>query len=493
MRKIFRPGRVFFAALVIGAAYFAPAAGAAEPVNFRKIIEDYRNNALAADAKYATVRTPVCGNMASTGKDSQSYLEFEDQKWKVKCYVREDNVPMLLKLSRGDSVTVEGGSPRASGDTIIFKDCMLISPGGASAAPGQSGMTAAPPDSAAILRSLVIIEGKAGRGTGFVTEMFGNKVVITNCHVLVGNSKVKLFSQDGAKIEVKDLHMAEDRDIVMMESDNLASIPPLKLEDDAAALQIGTAIKVYGNKAGAGVHNESAGVVKGVGPQFFEVTASMVPGQSGGPIINAGTGKVAAVNTFITTVSIGRFTLIARAFGTRIDNLRKESFQKVDFAKYGVGLRYYNELSKANKFGVLFIQTARNMDEGERNYSWQSSRTGGAITGSAVDGLSVKQMSERTYQREDCSEDEIALVREWNNNAKKSMSVKNTFLKISNCIAKPVKSASQYTSEYGYINKLIEEQIETNAAILKELDKIKIDVDKLDKDVNDSRIKSKRL
>ena len=75
----------------------------------------------------------------------------------------------------------------------------------------------------------------------------------------------------------------------------------------------------------------------------------------------------------------------------------------------------------------------------------------------------------------------------------KSLSLKNALSKIRSYAGKPLKAASQYKSEYEYINKLIEDQTEISSVLSKEFDKIKFEVDKTDKEANDSRVKSKKL
>ena len=156
-------------------------------------------------------------------------------------------------------------------------------------------------------------------GAGFAASIFGKKALVTNCHVLLGNTKVKIYTQDGAKLDVKSMSMARDRDIILIESDGLNDLPALNVEDDAAAIKIGASVKVCGNKDGDGGHSESPGTVKGIGPKFFEIAADVIPGQSGGPIINLSNGKVASVTTF-KTLSLSKGKIVERTFGARIDN-----------------------------------------------------------------------------------------------------------------------------------------------------------------------------
>ena len=82
---------------------------AAEAADYKKIIEDYKNNAVAAEAKYSAGRTLIkgrmsaAGNMSSSEKDKQYYVDFDDLKWRIRCVIREDNVNVLLNFNKGDS------------------------------------------------------------------------------------------------------------------------------------------------------------------------------------------------------------------------------------------------------------------------------------------------------------------------------------------------------------------------------------------------------
>jgi hypothetical protein len=65
-------------------------------------------------------------------------------------------------------------------------------------------------------------------------------------------------------------------------------------------VKIGDAIIVAGNSEGEGVVRELPGKITGLGPDRIEVDATMVPGNSGSPIILKSTGQVVGVATYLS-------------------------------------------------------------------------------------------------------------------------------------------------------------------------------------------------
>lgn len=145
---------------------------------------------------------------------------------------------------------------------------------------------------------MVIVEGDAGRGSGFITKMDSKTYVVTNAHVVRGNTKVTFKTISNQPLTTSPLEIAESADLVRAEvSESSDALDILnKLED---AIKIGEAVVVMGNSEGEGVVRELEGRVVGIGPDRVEVDAPFVPGNSGSPILLKASGAVIGVATYL--------------------------------------------------------------------------------------------------------------------------------------------------------------------------------------------------
>ncbi|MEZ5325563.1 MAG: serine protease [Verrucomicrobiales bacterium] len=146
--------------------------------------------------------------------------------------------------------------------------------------------------------SIILIEGEEGRGSGFVVDLDGTQYVYTNAHVLGVAGKLVFETMSGTEVvPVKLVEVAEDRDLARIALSQPISKYPFRLVPDDTKTPIGTTVVAYGDSGGQGIITELEGKVLGVGPTEIEVTAEIVPGNSGGPIIVPGTLNVLAIST----------------------------------------------------------------------------------------------------------------------------------------------------------------------------------------------------
>lgn len=149
-------------------------------------------------------------------------------------------------------------------------------------------------------RSTVGIGNRWRGGSGVVVEA---GKVLTNAHNLHGD-EVRVFFADGREAEGKVLGADGDGDLAVIgvETGEAPAIP----WGDGTALVIGSPVVAIGNPAGAGVR-VTFGFVSGVGRAFrgprgrrvagaVEHTAPLLPGSSGGPIVD-GQGRLLGINT----------------------------------------------------------------------------------------------------------------------------------------------------------------------------------------------------
>ena len=143
--------------------------------------------------------------------------------------------------------------------------------------------------------STVVIRTKTGGGSGFVIEDQNRKFIVTNQHVLLGATKeqIEITTTEGAKLLPVALHIVPDLDLARIEVTKAPEPLPL-------ATQVGIDEKVatVGNSLDAGVITINQGTIKGIGAGEIEVDCEVVPGQSGGPLINT-SGEVIGVTTYI--------------------------------------------------------------------------------------------------------------------------------------------------------------------------------------------------
>ena len=148
------------------------------------------------------------------------------------------------------------------------------------------------------LQSMVIVEGKRGRGSAFVVKMDGRTYVVTNSHVVRGNDQLKFKKLNNEELAFGPLEIADHADLVRAELQRPSQALDLLPHADQK-LKIGDEVVVAGNSEGAGVVRELAGKIVGLGPDRIEVDATFVPGNSGSPILLKSTKQVVGVATYV--------------------------------------------------------------------------------------------------------------------------------------------------------------------------------------------------
>jgi S1-C subfamily serine protease len=199
------------------------------------------------------------------------------------------------------------------------------------------------------LKSVVVIEGDRGAGTGFLCEFKGKKVLLSNAHVLCGNRKLRIRTIDGEDLKYTKINVCRERDIVAYELDNTENLVWLKTHQNND-INNQEPIVVFGNSAGGGVVTTLRGKMQGIGPDKIEVDATFVHGNSGSPIIAYPYNAVVGMATYATKEPnvdwAKRSTRFAevRRFGVRIDNVEWESFFILDDNEYNKALDVYDAI-----------------------------------------------------------------------------------------------------------------------------------------------------
>ena len=160
-------------------------------------------------------------------------------------------------------------------------------------------------------KSVASIRAGSGSGTGFVVDNNGEKVVVTNAHVVDGSSRVRVrfgegHSQRPARVVGRDV--SSDLAVLRLDGDT-GSLEPLPLAD-SNNVRVGDQAIAIGNPFGLD-RTATEGIVSATGrsikaPNGFSIDdaiqtdAPINPGNSGGPLLNRDS-QVIGVNSQIET------------------------------------------------------------------------------------------------------------------------------------------------------------------------------------------------
>jgi hypothetical protein len=133
-------------------------------------------------------------------------------------------------------------------------------------------------------------------GSGFLLKEQDRTWMVSNCHVVQGSNEVRFVGmRDAGKVyNLPDtIEVAKDRDAVRFQVP--ADLNGLLTASDCS---FDEAVRAYGNSGGAGVITKSAGTVIGKGRDEVEVSCEIVPGNSGGPVLNTN-DQIVGIASFI--------------------------------------------------------------------------------------------------------------------------------------------------------------------------------------------------
>jgi S1-C subfamily serine protease len=160
--------------------------------------------------------------------------------------------------------------------------------------------------------SVVFIHTKAGFGSGFIVSRDG--LVLTNAHVVEGQSTVGVVTNDGQKLTGTVLERAKTADLALVQLP-LAKTEPIPL-GDSDALRVGAWVGAIGHGRGA-IWTFNVGMVSNIYPAetgrpVFQTQIPLNPGASGGPIFDRKGQAVGVVTAKLSNAE-------AINFGIKID------------------------------------------------------------------------------------------------------------------------------------------------------------------------------
>jgi putative serine protease PepD len=158
--------------------------------------------------------------------------------------------------------------------------------------------------------AVVSVRTGGGQGTGFLVDRDGT--IVTNAHVVGGNSRAQVQFGDNGRTHdarVTGTDPSTDLAVLRVDAGAVSGIRPLPLAD-SSAVQVGDEVVAIGNPFGLD-RTATAGIVSALereitAPNGFSIDeviqtdAPINPGNSGGPLLDA-RGRVVGVNSQIAS------------------------------------------------------------------------------------------------------------------------------------------------------------------------------------------------
>ncbi|RJE88565.1 serine protease [Paenibacillus sp. 1011MAR3C5] len=151
---------------------------------------------------------------------------------------------------------------------------------------------------------VVMIETDTGsQGSGFLYNHEGD--LLTNAHVVSGVRHVRVKTSDARELEGEVIGISTDTDIAVVRVPELAGMEPLSLVKYERG-EVGDDVLAVGSPLGF-QNTVTTGIISGVGRSFhiepytyndlYQISASIAPGNSGGPLVDMKTGAVLGINS----------------------------------------------------------------------------------------------------------------------------------------------------------------------------------------------------
>ncbi|SDN60267.1 Trypsin-like peptidase domain-containing protein [Psychrobacillus sp. OK028] len=142
-----------------------------------------------------------------------------------------------------------------------------------------------------------------GQGSGFLYGNGGH--IVTNAHVVAGYTNVIIRNSAGKEAEAQVIGISDRSDVALLLSKEYAQVKPLITEAEDSI--IGTEVIALGSPQGF-ENSASIGYLTGINrdmelgfvyEHLYQIDAQIDKGSSGGPLIDAKTGKVIGINSLI--------------------------------------------------------------------------------------------------------------------------------------------------------------------------------------------------
>ncbi len=160
-----------------------------------------------------------------------------------------------------------------------------------------------------VINTNLAYQGEQAAGTGMVLTSSGE--VLTNNHVIRGATAIRItLPTIGRSFNARVVGYDASDDVAVLQASGASNLKTISM-GDSDALNAGESVKALGNAGGTGSLRAATGTVTGVDRAItvsddqggseslsglIETNASVQPGDSGGPLMNAG-GQVVGMDT----------------------------------------------------------------------------------------------------------------------------------------------------------------------------------------------------
>jgi hypothetical protein len=211
-----------------------------------------------------------------------------------------------------------------------------------------------------LMQSVVLIEGKNSSGTGFLVQSPKGLYIYTAAHVLSGNTAIKCTLPSGQQLRnFSSVQIATDVDVARIVIRDRVKTAMKRWDMSQPKVGMDHPIYAFGNSGGGGVATVSSGEVNGVGNKSYEVSASIIQGNSGGPIIDAKSGVVVGIATHLIAArkdiwaADTRYGKVRR-FAARLD--RPLRWNTTSLAAFGREMAVIEKFDKTTKLLFALAQ-----------------------------------------------------------------------------------------------------------------------------------------
>lgn len=141
--------------------------------------------------------------------------------------------------------------------------------------------------------AVVIIRGDQGSGSGFICKIGDGFYIYTAAHVLAGNTTLEIINSNGVSFtDFAYLEVAKELDLARLKLSTPVEHFFTLHDQQAAQLTVGKRLVALGNSGGAGSITHLTGQIQGLGAEVLEISANVIEGNSGGPVLLANTQTV---------------------------------------------------------------------------------------------------------------------------------------------------------------------------------------------------------
>lgn len=203
-------------------------------------------------------------------------------------------------------------------------------------------------------------------GSGIVIDFNGQKVILTNAHVIDGATSIRVMSTTGQTWTAKVLGKDDTLDVAVLKLDGDTSDLPTAQLGDSSKIKLGEWAIAIGNPLGLS-NTVTMGIISatnrdiakpndvGYYYNMIQTDAAINPGNSGGPLVDA-QGQVIGINTAILRESGNNIPIEGINFAISINPVKEVLGQLVNTGKVtrawlGVTIQDITQ-AMAKQFGV---------------------------------------------------------------------------------------------------------------------------------------------